>query len=235
MSGHIPCRCGKPITDGAHLCSACVATLRENLERIADRWDDLTDALGSNEPGGDEKGRQKHGQVMTGTPFNEAVSRARKACNEVLWFAVQVIRDDLDDAGRDFAPPRWKDEGDMARWLLTWQVPHLTATTARETAEEIADDLAKAEKATFRALNPSRWVSVTDCTMHTTDEHGARVPCTGVLVAKVGTGRMPDLQCSEDPDHVIKPTTWERAGWKRRFSQALNPEGLRRLAERMKA
>lgn len=46
---------------------------------------------------------------------------------------------------------------------------------------------------------------------------------------------MPDLQCSEDPDHVIEPTTWERAGWKRRFSQALNPEGLRRLAERMKA
>ena len=31
MSGHEPCRCGKPITDGAHLCSACVATLRENL------------------------------------------------------------------------------------------------------------------------------------------------------------------------------------------------------------
>ena len=78
-------------------------------------------------------------------------------------------------------------------------------------------------------------MSVTDCTMHTTDEHGARVPCTGVLVAKVGTGRMPDLRCSEDPDHVIEPTTWERAGWKRRFSQALNPEGLRRLAERMRA
>ena len=158
MSGHEPCRCGQPITDGAHLCTVCVAKVRTSLERIADRWEDLTDALGSSEPGGDEKGRQKHGQVMTGTPFNEAVSRARKACNEVLWFAVQVIRDDLDDAGRDFAPPRWKDEGDMARWLLTWQVPHLTATTARETAEELADDLATAEQAPFRALTPSRWV-----------------------------------------------------------------------------
>lgn len=235
MSGHHDCRCGRPITDGAHLCADCVALVRRDLDRIAERWDDLTAALESSEPGGNEKGWQKRGQVMTGTPFNEAVSRARKACNEVLWFAVQVIRDDYDDAGREFAPPKWRDEGDMASWLLTWQVPHLTATTARETAEEIADDLAKAEKATFRALNPSRWVSVTNCMMHTTDATGARVLCTGVLVAKVGTGRMPDLECSENPDHVISPTTWERAGWKRRFAQALDPDGLRRLAERIKA
>ena len=234
MSGHEPCRCGRPITDGAHLCAECVARVRDCLSKISERWEDLTDALASSEEGG-EAGRQKGGMVSVGTNLNEAVSRARSLCSEILWFTVQVIREDFDDAGREFAPPRWRDEGDMASWLLTWQVPHLTATTARETAEEIADDLAKAEKATFRALNPSRWVSVTNCMMHTTDATGARVLCTGVLVAKVGTGRMPDLKCSENPDHVISPTTWERAGWKRRFAQALDPDGLRRLAERIKA
>ena len=102
---------GKPITDGAHLCG--VATLRENpfeASRIAGTTSRMPSGPMAR---GDEKGRQKHGQDDR-TPFNEAVSRARKAMQGAR-FAVQVIRDDLDAASRDFpASPRWKDEGDMA-------------------------------------------------------------------------------------------------------------------------
>lgn len=216
MSGHLKCRCDKPITDGAHLCAECVARVRDCLSKISERWEDLTDALASSEEGG-EAGRQKGGMVSVGTNLNEAVSRARSLCSEILWFTVQVIREDFDDAGRAFNPPRWADEGEMAAWILQWQVPHITATTARETAEEIATVLVDAEKATWDALNPPpRWITVTGCTMHGTSDMGERVPCTGVLRAKVGTGVMPDLECDSDPSHVISPTTWGRPVWKRK-------------------
>lgn len=216
MSGHQKCQCGKPITDGAHLCADCVARVRDGLSKISERWEDLTDALASSEEGG-EAGRQKGGMVSVGTNLNETVSRARSLCSEILWFTVQVIREDFDDAGRKFDPPRWADEGEMAAWILQWQVPHITATTARETAEEIANDLAKAEQATWEALNPPpRWIAVTGCTMHGTSDMGERVPCTGVLRAKVGTGVMPDLECDADTTHVISPTTWGRPVWKRK-------------------
>lgn len=216
MSGHKLCRCGKPITDGAHLCADCVDGVRTCLDRIAERWSDLEAALTSSEDGG-EAGRQKCGMVSVGTNLNETVSRARGLCHDVLWFAVQVIRDDLDDAGRDFAPPRFRDDGDLARWLADWQVPHLTAATAEETALEIADDLAEAEQATFDAINPPpRWIAVTGCTKHGTSDTGDRVPCLGVLRAKVGTGVMPDLVCDTDPAHVLSPQVWGREGWKKR-------------------
>ena len=231
MSGHHDCRCGRPITDGAHLCADCVALVRRDLDRIAERWDDLTAALGSSEQvervG---EGRAKRSMVATGTPLNEHVSRAMRQCKDVLWFALQVIRDDQDDAGRTFATPAFADEGEIAAYLRDWQVPHLTATTAQETAEEIATDLHLAEVETWRALNPARWMAVTGCT-----EMGERIPCPGTLWAKLDTGIMPDLTCDADPTHVISPTVWERQGWKRRFGRPLDQGGLRRLGERLRA
>lgn len=235
MSGHKTCRCGQPITDGAHLCATCVERFRRDLERIADRWNDLTDALSSSEVGPREMGRQKRGAKVVGTQLNESVSRAMKQCREVVWFAAQVIREDCDDASKDFRLPRNPTTEHLARWMLRWQVPHLTAVTAEETALEIADDLARAERATFKALDPPRWVVVTGCTVHTTDDLGRPCACEGTLWAKVGAGVMPDLECDMDASHVISPGTWERQGWKRRFGRPLDEGGLRRLAERMRS
>ncbi len=229
------CRCGRPITNGAHMCDPCVDRFRDNLDRIAERWNDLTDALASSEAGPREKGRQKRGQKAVGTPLNESVSRAMKLCRETVWFAVQVIREDMDEAGRDFRPPRNGGTDDLARWLRDWHVPHLTAVTAEETAIELADDLARAERATWKALDPPRWVRVTGCTERGTDDRGRPVPCEGVLWARVGTGVMPDLVCDVDEGHVISPGTWERQGWKRRFGRPLDEGGLRRMSERMRA
>ena len=234
MSGHAQCRCGAPITDGAHLCAACVSAVRDRLDKIADRWPDLIDALTSREPAGEKGGQQKNGALHVGTPLNEAVSRAMAKCREVLWFIVQVIRDDLDDIGRKFSPPLWPDEGEMARWVLQWQVPHITAITARETAEEIADDLAAAEDATYHALNPQRWIKAIPCTEHGTSDMGERVPCTGTLWARVDTGCMPDLECDADPMHRIGPVVWARLGWKRRLAEPLDPAGLRALDARLR-
>lgn len=39
------CPCGKPIHDGAHMCHACIGTVRRDLRTIAERWDDLESAL----------------------------------------------------------------------------------------------------------------------------------------------------------------------------------------------
>lgn len=236
MSGHIPCRCGRPITDGAHLCADCVALVYRDLDRIADRWPDLTDALGSTEKTDRVgQGHTKRGMITTGTPLNEAVSRAMRQCRDALTFALQVINEDHTDTGRTFTPPRFAHAGETAAYLRDWQIPHLTATTARETAEEIATDLHRAESATWRALNPTRWMAVTGCTAHTTTDTGTRAECGGTLWAKLDTGTMPDLICDTDPIHVIEPGTWERAGWKRRFGRPLNTAGLHALNERLRA
>ena len=132
----------------------------------------------------------------------------------------------------EFDPPRSTDTGVLARWVATWHVPHLTATTAQETTEEVADDLAKAERATFNALDPARWVDVNlACDDHGTTELGERVPCEGTMRARVGRGVLPDLVCSVDPSHTISPAQWERAQWRR--TRDLDEEGMRRLVRRI--
>jgi hypothetical protein len=225
------CRCGKPIHDGAHLCVGCVARFRDDLTKIADRWPDLEAALTRAEIRmGD--GSKPTKSTATGIALNEQVSRARRTCANALWFVVQVLRDDFDDNGWTFVGPRTEDVGQIARWVERWHVGHLTAKTAQETAEEIADDLAKAEKATWDALDPTRWVDVNlGCDDHATTEQGERVPCEGQMRARVGRGSLPDLVCSLDPTHRVAPAQWERSQWRR--TKKLDDEGMRALVRRI--
>lgn len=237
MSGN-PCQCGRPIPDTANLCPTCGDTLRRNLNKIAERWPDLEAALTT--PGVDfEKGNTKNSMVAVGTNVNEAAVAARRACTDAVWFAVQVIRDDLDDAGRPFRPPptsttRSQDDTPaVARWLSSWHVAHITHRTARETAEGIASDIADAEHRTYLVCEttpPRRIDTGMRCEEHGTSDLGERVACLGLMRASL-TDAMPDLVCSVDLSHRIPPDVWSREYWKR--AHPMDETAVRNLARRI--
>lgn len=230
-SGRPQCACGRPIHDGAHLCGHCVTTMREQLRKIIARRDDLLAALTAAEhtqagPGGN------HADAV-GLNLAEPVIRARTKVTDLAWFTVQVLRDDFDDLGRTFTPPRaGADSFAILAWVERWHLPHLTATTTAQTAQELADDVAAAEQATWDALEPTRWVDVNlTCDQHGTSDLGERVPCGGQMRAKVGRGKLPDLVCNLDPSHRVSPAQWERAQWRR--TKQLDEAGMRALVARI--
>ncbi len=247
-----PCRCGRPIPDTANLCPDCAGGLRRDLYKIADRWDTLEDALrwreilpgaiGAYDDGPAQEGERKT-PLSTGTNINESAVRARRQATDAVWFALQVVRDDFDAHGWTFNPPRLKGDRtqnqtpQLARWLASSAVDHIVKRADRESAEEIAGDVSRAEGAVYRATHPSgvHWAPVNlVCDQWGTSEEGERVPCMGSMWALVGTGVMPDLVCDTDEAHRIDPQLWERNGWKRRLRMPLDPSGVARLAERLK-
>jgi hypothetical protein len=212
--------------------------LRRNLHKIADRWPELEKALTTPTAGG-EKGKTKNSMVSVGTDLNERAVAARRACTDVVWFTLQVVRDDFDTLKRHFTPPapsavRSQDDTPrLARWLAMWHISHVTHTTARETAEEIARDVERAERLTFEVTetSPPRQVPTgMACEGHTTSVEGERAPCRGVMRATLGD-QMPDLVCSEDATHRIPPDVWSRNYWKR--AHTMDESAARRLAERI--
>ncbi len=219
------CQCGRP-AQGANLCPTCGETLRANLNKIADRWADLEQALTT--PGtAQEKGKTKHGMIAVGTNLNPAAVAARREATNAVWFFLQVVRDDLDTMRRPFTPPRTSpnrsqdDSPALARWLATWQVAHATHTTSQESAWEIARDVEKAEQLTYRVCEttpPRRIDTGMPCEGHGTTTLAERVPCGGVMRAAL-TDAMPDLVCSVDPTHRIPPDVWSRNYWKRHHAE----------------
>jgi hypothetical protein len=233
------CMCGRP-AQGASLCPTCGEDLRANLTKIADRWPDLEQALTTPGTGG-EQGKTRNGMIAVGTNVNEAAVRARRACTDVVWFILQVIRDDLDTAGKDFTPPRTSpnrsqdDTPHIARYLAAWHVGHITHKTAQETAEEVARDVAHAERLTYQVTETSPLRKVPTglpCEGHSTFEAmGERTPCVGVMVATL-TDSMPDLVCSVDPTHRIPPDVWSRNYW-RSHHVPMNEDAARSLMRRI--
>lgn len=249
-----PCHCGRPLPQGAVLCHRCGDDIADRLTKIADRWAELEDALQWREivPGvigtvqDDGPSDVAHGErklpLSTGTTLNQQAVNARRKATDVVWFMVQVIREDLDAAGRPFTPPpvtgnRTQDQTPiLARWLAQWHVSHFTHRTERETAEEVAADVERAERDVYRATHPKgeRWVPVNlMCDQWGTTTEGERVPCPGEMWAYVGRDVMPDLICNADETHRIEPQNWERSGWKKKHKQGLHPNGVARLVGRL--
>ncbi len=233
------CSCGKPIHDGAHLCHSCVGAMRRDLRTMAERWDDLEAALTA--PGTaplhlvpPERGDQDNTGNAVGIDLNEMVVKARTLVTELAWFMVQVTRDDYDDIGRRLTLPDDQSVPNLLTWLERWHLSHLVTKGAQDTAQEIADDIHKAEKATFDALNTTRVVHVgIPCADHGTSDLGERIPCAGHMTARVTGSAMPDLVCSENPSHRLAPDRWQRDGWRGRFAQPLNAAGMAALAAKI--
>lgn len=221
-------------TNHSWLCDACSDYMRADLKFIADSWADLEEALSSSEQGDGEKGKQKHGMIAVGTNLNEKAATARRQAADLMWFIVGVLRDDYDDLGRAFTPPKGETP-QLARWIATWHVDHLSRLTAEETAIEVAGDVATAKRAVRSAAYPSgiHWVEVgLPCEDHGTSDIGERIACDGTMRALVGTGLIPDLVCSVDETHILEPAKWEREGWRRQHRK-FNPAGVANLARKL--
>ena len=232
------CRCGKPIHDGAHLCHACIGQLRRDLRTLAERWSDLEAALTSPEAAPlhlvAQPGTEDNTGNAVGIELNTQVTNARTAVAGLAWFVVGVLRDDYDDARKEFRPPADQSVPSLLLWIERWHVDHLMREGVEETALDIAADARKAEKQTYRALNAARTVYVgIPCVEHATTDLGERVPCTGQMTARAVPGVMSDLVCTADSAHRIEPGQWQRDGWRGRFARPLHPGGLSALASRL--
>lgn len=234
------CQCGKPIHDGANLCAHCVGAMRRDLRTIAERWEDLEAALTA--PGAaplhlvpPERGDLDNTGNPVGIDLNEMVVKARTLTSELAWFMVQVVRDDYDDLGRSFRAPVDQSVPSLLLWLERWHLSHIVGKDGNpETAQEIADDIHKAEKATFNALNAVRIVHVgIPCVEHGTSDMGERVPCSGHMTARATGEVVPPLVCSEDRSHKIAPDSWQRDGWRKRFARPLDHAGMAALAAKI--
>ena len=235
------CQCGRPIQDTGNLCSTCGDNLRRNLHKIADRWAELEVCLTQPTAPSGEKGKTKNSMVAVGTNVNERAVVARRACTDAVWFALQVIRDDMDTAEMTFTPPstasnRTQDDTPtLARWLAAWHVSHITHRPVdRDSAEEIARDIENAERLTFAVCetSPPRKVPTgMPCEGHSAlSVTGERVRCTGVMAATLGD-QMPDLVCTVDTSHRIPPDVWSRNYWKR--AHPMDEGAARRLMGRI--
>lgn len=247
-----PCQCGRPIQDTANICPECVGQMRRHLYLIADRWAELENALqwrqvfmgsiGTAETDAPTARGERKLALATGANINEAAVRARRAATDVVWFIVQVLRDDFDEHGWTFTGPkltgnRSQDQTPaVARWVASSALDHIAKRANRETAEEVVNDVAAAEGRVYRATNPTgiHWTPVNlSCDMWATSDLGERVPCPGDMWALVGNDLMPDLICDHDETHTIDPKVWERNGWKRRLRTNLDEGGLARLAAKL--
>src|SRR5690606_30822342 len=111
----------------------------------------------------------------------------------------------------------------LARWIAAWQVSHITHHTSPETAEEILADVARAERATFDALQ----------------EYARTVP-TGLPCEHHGTSdlreRPPGVRAREarrkDAGHRIPPDVWSRQYWKR--AHVANEASARRFVDKLR-
>lgn len=247
MSEHHTCHCGRP-APGTNLCNTCAENTRDRLLRIADRWDALTQALTWREtptagqapptltPDPDAGAGNAVGIVANGQA-GHAMTRAAST----IRYIASVLRDEYDDRNKPFNPPTTDGSMDdipkLARWIGMWHMAYIAHTLPDEgTVEAIVADVRDAERAVYRALHPSgiHWAPVNlGCEQHATTDLGERSPCPGAMWAKVGGDLMPDLVCDTDPTHTIEPKTWERQGWRRRFTRPLNPTGLALLARKI--
>ena len=210
----------------AWLCVVCVSRGRKDLERIADTWPDLEEALQRPEGSRDEQGRTKHGQVQVGLPLNERASEAKREASAHIWFMIRILDEHHADQGLTLPLPADRSIPGLCRWLADWRVEEFARMPGGDQlALEVFGDLANACRAVRSAAYPrgGRWVETgLPCESHATTDSGERVPCTGTMGAWVTPqmGHRPDLVCTLDDTHRITPDLWERAGWKRRHAVA---------------
>lgn len=221
-------RGGPRRTHRAWVCESCADKARDKLRSIADSWGDLTDALSRFDSPGEEGG-QRHGQVRTGLVINERVSQTISDVTAELWFYARVLVEE-----RGATPPRNATGGDLARWISSWHMAHLTAHEDGGIALAFVDDCHRLARLVRNAAYPSgakRVETGVRCTEHGTSDMGERVECGGSLyaVSVPGARSMPDLVCSRDETHRIDPATWSRPRWHRKVDAYAARRFLRAL------
>lgn len=233
-------RGGPRLTYNAWFCTPCTDHAAEDLNYIADAWDDLEQNLTSSEaPDSSDQGKTKNaGKGQTGVVINERAVEARRSATAHVWSFARIVFDWADSIDRSIAGPREHTTPDVARWLAKWHINVFAVHAGRSTALAFIEDTSAIKRAVKSAAYPTgakKLETGLPCVEHTTGELGERIACTGTMHAWVGpdSPMLPDLVCSADKTHKIDPLTWQRSGWNRAWNVGLDAEGMRRLAVKL--
>jgi hypothetical protein len=211
-------------------CQSCVDRMAEQLQDIADAWDDAEANLATSiEVGAGEQGRKKHDMVSGDIGLNEHAVRARRAATEIVWFLARVVMDAADEAGTRIYLPTVQTVPTLATWLADWQMSRILGFVGELSATAMLRDLREARRLVRSAAYPSGGRKVQTglpCEQYGTSDLGERVLCAGHMYAWVSPlmTRTPDLVCDVDNTHRLDPATWERAGWKRAHARLAEVE-----------
>lgn len=214
------------------LCTTCEDNIATNLRDIARIWPDTTDALTNT--------TTNHGEPVSGTrtnnlPLNEAVADARTETHRYLttWAHTAATT-----AGLNPPPTTTLD---TVPQLATWLARHhkaLTRNYNQDTAlsttytHDLRRKLHNVTYPTGARRFPNRNDPQLPCIEHTTNQHGERTPCPGTYSTWITdqTDGLPDLTCSENPEHVLTP-----AGFRRLSRAALDPAAAARFTAALTA
>lgn len=201
---------------------------RDDLLAIADAWPDLLDRLGREGRTGGEKVSGSH---TPGLVINEAVSEVMRELTSWAFFLARVLMEEVDDWRPASSAP-----DDLLRQIARERIGHFTEHPDDGMRMTFGDEARDMRHLAERTAYPSgrRHIPLNiACTEHATSTLGERVECPGaytVLLDPERPGLVPDMVCSQDPQHRITPDEWQRASRR----SALDPTATRALLARIK-
>lgn len=197
---------------------------RDDLNAIADAWDDLNDQLAAPAQGA---GQRVSGTPSIGLVINMHVSTIIATVQADLGFILRVLADETTTL-----PPANATMPQKLRWVAMWRSEWLTRH--QDLGQALQDDWRALQGRVDRAAYPTgeRTIKVgIGCPDHTTDDLGQRLPCPGNLTARTTHNHTPDLICDHDPTHRITPVEWLNAARR----AAYDPTRIRERLSRARA
>lgn len=200
---------------GSPLCERCDERAYEDWRMVVKLWPSTVHALVHHSPGVGEK---VDGTPTYGLDLDETAIERRDKVLEDLRYWIHVLIDEE----RITQAPKHDDAAAMASVVAT-HVAHLTHHHDEHLAVCVAVDARKAARSCRWLSAPQRsrvYRSGIPCVEHTEDDMGQRVPCPGEYRAKLDdvVVEMPDLKCSENPEHTLTPSGFRGLG--RQFHKA---------------
>jgi len=203
------------------LCDTCERHVTDDLAGIAELWADTEDALTGNTTG--SSGEKVSSSRTIRLPLNEAVADARRETLTTLAYWAQEVG----TVAGTLTPPPFALERtpDIARWLARhhrW----LTRHTDEGVAISIAHDARTLRRQLHRVTYPTgarRFPRRDAPQLPCLETDTVGIPCDGFYYAWItdGAERFPDLRCSSNREHTLKPHNFWRLGRSRGKRTAL--------------
>lgn len=194
-----------PAERNSNLCLPCTEQLRTDLQVIADRWEDLEEALQPSRSGG--AGERGSTDIYAALPIDGSVSDVMRQVRSEVWSIVGQL---LQDKPMQQMP---KDHGTgvLAGWLAKWHVDYIAShpsaahTFACYTGIQTASD--QSRRKSYQTQG-ARTPIIQRCHQFVTGLNGSRLPCPGQLEGVLLDSGKKIVECSEDPGHMIPMSEW---------------------------
>ncbi len=188
---------------------------RDDLLAVAATWPDLVNRLarwGSSASDGMPKGRPDPSE---GSVIDMHVSKVCAEIRDWVAFLARVLVDET-----DWTLPARYDTGSLAAAIARQRVGHFTAHPDVHLRLAFFDDATRMRKLAEKTAYPDGYRTLdtrVPCEEHGTSPAGERIVCPGVYKIRPRVdGSMPDMICSVDSTHRIRPEVWSRVSWKAR-------------------